>query len=172
MALGTQDLHAALRVLHRIAERCSDVTGLADAAVADLPALAAAERTTLCLCDLESGHRDVLGGPRGLIPPRHVEILDRRLHFQPWVRHRVRTRPVADPVPGAAFRNGALDDSRTGALTPREREVLRWVAAGKTNRDIADIIGASPRTVAKHLEHTYAKLGVETRTAAAMKLFG
>jgi DNA-binding CsgD family transcriptional regulator len=55
------------------------------------------------------------------------------------------------------------------ALTPREREVLDWVAAGKTNRDIAAILGASPRTVEKHLERIYEKLGVETRTAAAMR---
>jgi DNA-binding CsgD family transcriptional regulator len=41
------------------------------------------------------------------------------------------------------------------------------VARGKTNKDIADILGMSPRTVNKHLEHIYVKLGVETRTAAA-----
>ena len=53
------------------------------------------------------------------------------------------------------------------ALTPRETEVLSWLAKGKTNRDIADILGMSPRTVNKHLEHIFEKLGVETRTAAA-----
>lgn len=52
------------------------------------------------------------------------------------------------------------------ALTPRETEVLSWVAKGKTNRDIADILGMSPRTVNKHLEHIFEKLGVETRSAA------
>jgi len=52
-------------------------------------------------------------------------------------------------------------------LTPRELEVLLWVSRGKTNRDIGDILGLSPRTVNKHLEHIYEKLGVETRTAAA-----
>ena len=51
-------------------------------------------------------------------------------------------------------------------LTPRETEVLAWLAKGKTNRDIADILGMSPRTVNKHLEHIFEKLGVETRTAA------
>ena len=51
-------------------------------------------------------------------------------------------------------------------LTVREREVLQWVAAGKTNAQIADILAASPRTVGKHLENIFAKLGVETRTAA------
>lgn len=52
-------------------------------------------------------------------------------------------------------------------LTPRELEVLGWVAKGKTNRDIAEILGMSPRTVNKHLEHIFVKLGVETRSAAA-----
>ncbi|MEN2397593.1 response regulator transcription factor [Pseudomonas halotolerans] len=51
-------------------------------------------------------------------------------------------------------------------LTGREVEVLRWVACGKTNRDIGTILDLSPRTVNKHLEHVYIKLGVETRTAA------
>ena len=51
-------------------------------------------------------------------------------------------------------------------LTPRETEVLSWVAKGKTNRDVADILGMSPRTVNKHLEHVFEKLGVETRAAA------
>jgi CheY-like chemotaxis protein/DNA-binding CsgD family transcriptional regulator len=52
-------------------------------------------------------------------------------------------------------------------LTARESEVLYWVIQGKTNRDIGDILGTSPRTVHKHLEHVFEKLGVETRTAAA-----
>jgi DNA-binding response OmpR family regulator/DNA-binding CsgD family transcriptional regulator len=57
-----------------------------------------------------------------------------------------------------------LDDA---ALTRRETEVLSWLAKGKTNRDIAEILGMSPRTVNKHLEHVFEKLGVETRAAAA-----
>lgn len=52
-------------------------------------------------------------------------------------------------------------------LTAREAEVLYWVVKGKINRDIGDILGASPATVKKHLERIHAKLGVETRTAAA-----
>ncbi len=51
--------------------------------------------------------------------------------------------------------------------TSREGEVLSWLSKGKTNRDIAQISGLSPRTVDKHLEQIYAKLGVENRTAAA-----
>ena len=54
-------------------------------------------------------------------------------------------------------------------LTARESEVLLWIARGKANRDIAEILGLSPRTVNKHLEQVYAKLGVENRASAAIK---
>jgi DNA-binding NarL/FixJ family response regulator len=64
---------------------------------------------------------------------------------------------------------GTLDHYQ---LTPRELDVLLWVAKGKTNRDIAEILGMSPRTVNKHLEHIYVKLGVETRSAAAALVAG
>lgn len=53
------------------------------------------------------------------------------------------------------------------SLTLREAEVLLWIARGKSNRDIGEILGLSPRTVNKHLEHIYTKLGVENRSSAA-----
>lgn len=52
-------------------------------------------------------------------------------------------------------------------LTIREAEVLLWIARGKSNRDIGEILSLSPRTVNKHLEQVYSKLGVENRTSAA-----
>ena len=58
------------------------------------------------------------------------------------------------------------------ALTPHEAEVLQWVSAGKTDRDVAALLGCSPRTVHKHLQRIYTKLGVETRTAAVMRGLG
>jgi DNA-binding response OmpR family regulator/DNA-binding CsgD family transcriptional regulator len=54
------------------------------------------------------------------------------------------------------------------SLTAREAEVLLWLAKGKANRDIADILALSPRTVNKHLETIFAKLGVENRASAAV----
>lgn len=51
-------------------------------------------------------------------------------------------------------------------LTPREAEILMWVSRGKTNREVGEILGSSPRTVNKHLEHIFEKLGVATRAAA------
>jgi DNA-binding CsgD family transcriptional regulator len=57
-------------------------------------------------------------------------------------------------------------------LTAREREVLTWVARGKTNPEIARALWIAPGTVRKHLENVYEKLGVHTRTAAAARLLG
>jgi DNA-binding CsgD family transcriptional regulator len=65
--------------------------------------------------------------------------------------------------------DGPLDTVPATPLTPREEEVLRWVAAGKTDLQVAAILGTSVRTVQKHLENAYVKLGVENRTAAAMR---
>ncbi len=56
---------------------------------------------------------------------------------------------------------------RALGLSPREAQVLAWVVVGKTNGEIGTILSARPRTVAKHLERIFRKLGVETRTAAA-----
>ena len=53
------------------------------------------------------------------------------------------------------------------SLTVREAEVLHWIASGKTNREIGEILSISPRTVNKHLEQVFQKIGVENRTAAA-----
>lgn len=63
----------------------------------------------------------------------------------------------------------AVDALRTLGLSPRETEVLAWLTQGKTNFEIARILVISPRTVSKHLEKVYAKLGVENRTAAAAR---
>lgn len=54
------------------------------------------------------------------------------------------------------------------SLTARESEVLIWLARGKANRDIAEILALSPRTVNKHLETIFTKLGVENRASAAV----
>ncbi|PYK28724.1 MAG: hypothetical protein DME52_00005 [Verrucomicrobia bacterium] len=53
-------------------------------------------------------------------------------------------------------------------LTPREAEVLTWIAQGKTNYEIGMILSACTGTICKHVEHILAKLNVENRTAAAI----
>jgi DNA-binding CsgD family transcriptional regulator len=54
-------------------------------------------------------------------------------------------------------------------LTSREADVLLWLSRGKTNREIGEILAISPRTVNKHLEQVFTKLGVENRASAAAR---
>jgi DNA-binding CsgD family transcriptional regulator len=68
-----------------------------------------------------------------------------------------------------ALRSEAANALRRGdesALTQREQQVLELVAAGRTDAAIGHVLGCSPRTVSKHLEHAYRKLGVSSRAAA------
>ena len=61
--------------------------------------------------------------------------------------------------------------SAAGLLTPREREILAWVARGKTNREIAAALYLAPGTVRKHLDNVYAKLDVGSRAGAVARAF-
>ena len=58
---------------------------------------------------------------------------------------------------------------RALGLTVREADVLLWISRGKANREIGEILGISPRTVNKHLEQVFVKLGVENRASAATR---
>lgn len=81
---------------------------------------------------------------------------------------RERQRPPADFRPDFS---SAVPLQKLG-LTPREAEVLLWVAQGKSNLDIATILGASENTVKKHLQNLFEKLGVDSRNAATVLAFG
>jgi DNA-binding NarL/FixJ family response regulator len=70
--------------------------------------------------------------------------------------------PGARPAEASAVGGDLLP-----TLTPREAEVLHWVAEGKRDAEIATVLGASTNTIHKHVQRILAKLGVETRTAAA-----
>ena len=54
-------------------------------------------------------------------------------------------------------------------LTPREAEVLLWVAQGKSNPEISSILGATENTVKKHLQNMFEKMGVDNRNAASLR---
>ena len=73
------------------------------------------------------------------------------------------------PWPDARQPEASSATAPCAALTPREADVMHWLSRGKTDAEIAALLAISPRTVHKHLEHVYVKLGVETRTAAAMR---
>jgi len=84
---------------------------------------------------------------------------------------RLIVRLVADRAGPLLFLHEQRTDGRSRSLrrlglSPREAEVLTWVTEGKTNPEIAVILGLSARTVQTHLERIFRKLGVETRTAA------
>jgi len=161
-----------------------------------LSAYVAAELATLSICDLASGRREGIGLQHALALPLQQDgrllvsfVLYRaQLDFSERDRERLElVRPhlawlyahvrqaAAKAIPSApsAVLLPVLPDTPiSGDLTPREREVLAWLAHGKTDAEIAAFLGTSPRTVHKHLEHIYVKLGVETRTAAVMRGFG
>jgi DNA-binding CsgD family transcriptional regulator len=58
-----------------------------------------------------------------------------------------------------------LASAESRPLTPRELEVVEWIVGGKRNREIGQILGCSPRTVQKHIQHILDKLNFETRTS-------
>jgi DNA-binding CsgD family transcriptional regulator len=237
--LRRSDLECGLASLGAIAEQSADAAGFARAGVRELPGMVASELTTLSICHLATGRREVTGFPDARLGAEDRACFDRHFAAHPLVRyHAVQhgrgAHRITDSVPFARFREGALyadyyrrigidhvvavpirvdreilvsfvlnrkrrnfsdrecqlldrvgpvlarlhatlaaaapaTDPAVAGLTPREREVLGWLAAGKTDRDIGAILGCSHRTVQKHLQHVYEKLGVETRTAAVMR---
>lgn len=252
--LRSSDWQAALDFVGELAEAVDEGDGFARCGVERLARLAPSELTTLSLCDLRGGRRQVIGLPAGAIGVDARASFDRHFNEHPLVRYHAHQRGphahrISDSVPFGAFRNTVLYDeyyraigidhalalpvhvsdrwlvsfvlnrsgrdfsdrevalldqvrgcigrlfrrtrllarahqawtphegrapdppalTRVAALSEREHEVLRWVAAGKTDRDIAAILAISHRTVHKHLQSVYAKLGVETRTAAVMR---
>ena len=230
--LRESDFHQALDVLGAMREAAHDTASFARLGVERLPALVASEFTTLSICNLVNGKREVYGLPASALSAADREAFNRHFEQHPLVRYHgyaggQDTRRISDSVPIERFRRSALyndyyrriridhamalpvyvrdgllvsfvlnrtrrdfsDRERTlldllrphiarvyqrigfsKRLTAREAEVLRWVAAGKSDAQIGAILGASPRTVQKHLQRVYEKLGVEGRTAAAMRL--
>jgi DNA-binding CsgD family transcriptional regulator len=229
--LSANDFHAALDLLGAIAEAGSDTRSFAAVGVERLPRLVASEFTTLSVCNLVSGRREVYGLPAGALSAEDRAAFDRHFKAHPLVRFHGYdgggvTQRISDCLPFAQFRRGALFNeyyrrigidhaiavpvlvrdgllvsfvlnrsrrdfsdheralldllrpqlarlyrraSALDRLTARESEVLHWIAGGKTDRQIGAILGISARTVQKHLQNLYPKLGVESRTAAAMR---
>jgi DNA-binding CsgD family transcriptional regulator len=229
--LSEHDFKAALDLLGAIGETGGDTRSFARVGVERLPALVASEFTTLSVCDLVSGRREVYGLPAGALSAEDRAAFDRHFKAHPLVRFHgyeggTVTQRITDCLPFAQFRRGALFNeyySRIGIdhavalpvfvhdgllvsfvlnrsrrdfsdreralldllrpqlarlyrrasaldrLTARESEVLHWIACGKTDRQVGAILGISVRTVQKHLQSIYPKLGVESRTAAALR---
>ena len=251
--LTNAELRGALDALHAIGEGCRNSNEFARRGVDCLPRLVSSELTTLSVCNLDNGHRNVVSDQAGAISPREIEAFDRYFFAHPLVCEHSRnpcavTKRISDLLPESEFQRTPLygdyyrsiridhvmavpihvdrrflvsfvlnrskrnfsdrdraclelirphlgnlyrlsvaarraEDTPAAhenaadsivhsaalPLTARERDVLHWLAAGKTDRDIGAILNISPRTVQKHLQRIYEKLGVETRTAAVMR---
>lgn len=227
-------LRSALDLLGALNESALDKSVFARLGVENLPQLVASEFTTLSICHLASGRREVFGLPAGALSAQDRAAFDRHFHEHPLVRYHAYeggrgTQRISDSLPMERFRHSALYNdyyrriridhamalpiyvregvlvsfvlnrtrrdftdreralldvlrphlarayqrlNRLGGLTAREAEVLRWVAAGKSDAQIAAVLRISARTVQKHLQHCYEKLGVESRTAAALRASG
>ncbi|MDP2255689.1 MAG: helix-turn-helix transcriptional regulator [Polaromonas sp.] len=253
--LTRNDYASALQVLARVEAQADNFDRFAHAVVQALNDFVSSELTTLSVCDLMTGHRQVVGLPGVRLGADGIECFDRHFSEHPLVRHHGHegeflTRRISDLVSRHDFQRSALDDddgrrigfeyaiavplfrdrrtlasivlNRRGldfderdrerlallrphlaflysharharkavaapkeetplqrmqmppdisapGLTQREADVMHWLACGKTDAEIAALLSISPRTVQKHLEHIYVKLGVETRTAAVMR---
>lgn len=105
-------------------------------------------------------------------PLSECRPLDVRLNDGQLARLQVIARPASgDLLVGVAIQQNSKDSdvlSQKLGISQREGEVLSWLAKGKSNKDIATILGLSPRTVTKHIENILEKLGAENRTSAAI----
>jgi DNA-binding CsgD family transcriptional regulator len=85
------------------------------------------------------------------------------------VAERLAAGPLAAQIADLTARSGTDADAADPGLTSRELEVLRLVAAGQSNREIAGALVISPKTASVHVSNILAKLGAATRTEAAVK---
>jgi DNA-binding CsgD family transcriptional regulator len=102
---------------------------------------------------------------------KHLERVYAKLGVVNRTEAAGRAFEVAGPAPGGRPAVPAPDRLAQLGLTPRELEVLRWVAPGKTNAEIAVLLYISPETVRRHMRNVFSKLGVRTRTAAVARTF-
>jgi DNA-binding CsgD family transcriptional regulator len=94
---------------------------------------------------------------------------DERLRRAAAIAERLAAGPLAAQIAGLTTRSGGGSDANDPGLTSRELEVLRLVAAGQSNREIAGALVISPKTASVHVSNILAKLGATSRTEAAVK---
>lgn len=190
--LSRNDYAGALALLARVETSVVSVGSFAHETVAAVGEIVAADLTVLCACDQVDWPRGIVGLRGGRLSGEDIARFDRRPFARRMARHHGLARTadsaqLSDLLDGrllhrcAPYAGGGRHDSalpqgpalREGepeSLTPRERDVTHWLAAGKTDAVVAALLSLSPRTVSKHLEHIYVKLDVETRTAAVMRV--
>jgi DNA-binding CsgD family transcriptional regulator len=154
--------------------------GRGDRVLADADAVVAAweslRQPHLAATALVWAARAALAGVSGPPGPAGRAEAAARLRRAASIADRLGARPLAEQIAGLARRTGESgDDAAAGTaadrlgLTGREFEVLRLVAAGQSNREIAAALFISPKTASVHVSNILAKLGSATRTEAAAK---
>lgn len=197
--LTRNDYASALRLLAGLEAECGDIGTFSRACVAAVSSFVASEAATFSVCDVAGRDRQQVGKPGHdrrirldcvvAVPLftdgrtlASIELHRRGLGFSERDRERLEllrphlaflyrqacqascaSAPTSQPI------GMAQPEPIPVLLTPREGEVMYWLSCGKTDTEIAALLAISPRTVHKHLEHIYVKLGVETRTAAVMR---
>ncbi|MGZ5182202.1 MAG: helix-turn-helix transcriptional regulator [Ramlibacter sp.] len=197
--LTRNDYSTALALLARLEQLAGEPQDFVRASLDALAGFVASERADVGVCDL-AGDADVAPRDAPTTAGRYlaaiplaiqgrkllrIELRRGRCDFsqrdrerlallQPHLAYLYRQAcapgPIATARPAGTPPPAAWPAAADGPLTPREGDVMKWVACGKTDADIAVLLAISPRTVHKHLEHIYEKLGVETRTAAVMAM--
>jgi DNA-binding NarL/FixJ family response regulator len=156
------------------ADTDSDTDGAGDAARAAVPRLAAADAAVAAWEALGQPYQTALalvGAARAALSgPAGREVAAVRLRRAAPIAERLGARPLAEQIAGLARQaTGAGTGRDCLGLTSREFEVLRLVAAGQSNREIAAALFISPKTASVHVSNILAKLGTATRTEAAAR---
>jgi DNA-binding NarL/FixJ family response regulator len=155
----------SIRTLASLARgMCRDAAKDAVGACADLAA--AAEGFDALSLPYEAARARIAYG-KALLNAGEREAGEAMLRTAASTMERLGARRDLDEIEAAAAGSATLP----AGLTPREAEVLRLVAAGKTNRDIAVELVISEHTVGRHLQNMFAKLGVSSRSAATAFAF-
>ena len=154
--INQAELLARVRSLLRIKQQHDTIQAQAAelATLNDTLAARVAERTR----ELEEARADVLR--------LYQELARRNQELHALIERLLAGTAGPDAAPGSSSRP---DAAGLGRLTPREVDVLRLLAQGRTNKEIADALVVSPGTVKWHVEHIIAKLDVADRTQAAVR---
>lgn len=113
-------------------------------------------------------------GPAAGAPAARLSLALRR-EVEGWrVRHAdlAVAAPATAPAPAEAVHHAVAEAAEAAGLTAREAEVLGRLREGKANREIAGVLGISPRTVQKHVERVLAKMGARSRLDAVRRTLG
>ncbi|WP_051378056.1 helix-turn-helix transcriptional regulator [Derxia gummosa] len=169
-ALESRGVALRPRMYGDVMEWMRDAQALAPPArivVVDVAALGPDARTALAMIShrARESARMLVVRDRGAMPSLHAdwgawEVVARRLPAQAFVERLIRLADARAPTPHA-----------TAAITPRQQEVLTWIARGEPNKRIAARLDIAERTVKLHVTALLGSLGARNRTQAVIRAF-